>query len=41
MGIDIPRGNEGTLHFDLAYERYFRNNVLSADIFTCSTAIFF
>jgi hypothetical protein len=41
LGIDIPRGREGTLHFDLAYERYFRTNDLSANIFTCSTAILF
>jgi hypothetical protein len=41
LGIDIPRGREGTLHFDIAYERYFRTNDLSADIFTCSTAILF
>lgn len=41
LGIDIPRGREGTLHFDIAYERYFRTNDLSANIFTCSTAILF
>ena len=41
VGIDVPRGREGTLHFDLAYERYVRSNDLSADIFTCSTAIVF
>jgi hypothetical protein len=41
VGIDIPRGREGTLHFDLAYERYFRTNDLYANIFTCSTAIVF
>ncbi len=41
IGIDVPRGKEGTLHFDLAYERYFRTNDLAADIFTCSTAVLF
>jgi hypothetical protein len=41
LGIDVPRRNEGTLHFDLAYERYFRTNDLSANVFTCSTAILF
>ncbi len=41
IGIDVPRGREGTLHFDVAYERYVRTNDLSANIFTCSTAILF
>ncbi|HEX4513006.1 MAG TPA: DUF3570 domain-containing protein [Polyangiaceae bacterium] len=41
VGIDVPRGREGTLHFDVAYERYFRTNDLAANIFTCSTAILF
>lgn len=41
MGIDVPRRNEGTLHFDVAYERYVRTNDLAANIFTCSTAILF
>ncbi len=41
LGIDVPRRNEGTLHFDLAYERYIRTNDLAANVFTCSTAILF
>ncbi len=41
LGFDVPRHKEGTLHFDLAYERYVRTNDLAADIFTCSTAILF
>ncbi|HEY1956941.1 MAG TPA: DUF3570 domain-containing protein [Polyangiaceae bacterium] len=41
VGIDVPRGNEGTLHFDLAYERYVRSNDLAANVFTCSTAVLF
>jgi len=41
LGIDIPRGRDGTLHFDIAYERYFRTNDLSSNVFTCSTAILF
>ncbi len=41
LGIDVPRGREGTLHFDVAYERYVRTNDLAANIFTCSTAVLF
>lgn len=41
VGIDVPRGREGTLHFDVAYERYVRTNDLAADMFTCSTAVLF
>ena len=45
VGVDVPRAIAtvagGTLHFDLAYERYVRTNDLSANAFTCSTAILF
>ena len=41
LGIDVPRAHEGTLHFDVAYERYVRTNDLTANIVTCSTAILF
>lgn len=41
VGIDVPRGKEGTLHFDVAYERYIRSNDLAANMVTCSSAILF
>lgn len=41
VGLDLPWQDHGTLHFDLAYERYVRTNDLVANIVTCSTAFFF